>query len=502
MLSSRKGNLFQTNVKKNKLLYLIILSTLFFLTNCPDNKPDKIIEHSPGPKPAWTTGQKKQDTPDTEYYVGFAQANTKSQSRNQAIQDVMIQISRRIMVEIYSIEVSSKYHKNLIRQTLISSTKTILFDLKINQEYFEKKISQKSRVYYDYFVYCAYPTKSLVETKSKIINYLKSLANNALKSYETAMILIKKGKIIESIHNLMDSKRLIKQLSFHSFLIESKKYPEIKNNYILNGYVQRALNKIRSNLHFKKKNITHSPHIFAIYVYYKDHKNTYPIAGARVIFKIKKKIYLIKNTNETGHAQLDLSSLTNNLNRVEVKAFVTLKIQSIEFPFSPNQITYLYKSLSKVDLGVIILEEKINKKNKKILLNKSYLHNKINSLVKELRLSFRTYNILKNRERQMFYKAVNGNHSSLNNFKRLTGGKILLICHLKSIYSSSAMGRFIFYRTNIYIKVFRGNNFTEDYSENILRAKGGSINETRAVFESIQEAVKKISPGLKNYLLK
>ena len=126
-----------------KQIYTFLFIITFFLFQCGDSvKPDQVIDSSPGPKPAWTTGEKKKDTPQTEYYVGYAKSKSKSQCREKAIRDVTLQISKRIMVDVYSADISKD--SVIVSQTATITSNTIIYDLKVNQEYYQQKKSSQT----------------------------------------------------------------------------------------------------------------------------------------------------------------------------------------------------------------------------------------------------------------------------------------------------------------------------------------------------------------------
>ncbi len=484
-------------------LFYILLCT--YCSN-PSSKPDKVIEQSPGPKPAWITGQKKQDSPKTEYYVGYGSGETKTKARQQSIHDVSLQISRRIMTQVYSIDISKKEHQQIIEQTSKITTRTILFDLKIKQEYYVKKLqpANNPKVYYEYYVYTAYPTKSLTATKELVTNYLRNQANKALQAYETAMRLLEKAEVSEAAINLTDAKIYLDDLSFHQFPLTSLQYPDIKNNSILASYVDRTLIQIKSHLFISKINDKQTGRLgkymadpFVVMAYYQYEKKQIPYPGVRVQFFIDNQLAAETVTNKKGLAEFSLKEKNELEGQFEIKARVKYDIKQISMPFSPNELSFSYSVLDSIDIGMVVLEEKQDKEGQATMLAKTVMVDKIQQILTETRLSSTDYIIKTVKDKSLFYQAVNGNQSALLYFKRKLGSYTLLLCHVKSQFSSRFGKQLVFYRSSIHIQVIKGDTLETTFSESVKHIKGGAITDEKAVLKSVMEAGKKLLPKLK-----
>ncbi len=493
-----------------KLKSLILsVSLLFSLSQClePSIKKDQVIDHSPGPKPAWATGQKKKDTPQTEYYVGHGIAKSKANARNQAIRDVAVQISRRVMVEVYSIESSDQLNKRLLRRSTKITSKSILFDLKIRQEYFEQKERANRKTYFEYYIYTAYPSKSLSSTRKQIVQFLKGQAKKALKAYEAAMRQLRRGRVSEAVQNLADSKNLVTSLSFHKFALRSRRYPKIKNNFILSGYVNIAINKVQSHLFIRKLHDKQTGRQgealkpFIIQAYYYKKKKRIPISGVQITFyQRNRQLSPFKITNSRGYAESPVITGGRSHGHYSLKARASYRVKGIRFEISPQSLTFTYSLVAALDIGMIILEERINKKGKSKIIAKTDLSTKLQRILSSKRLSSQQQHIQGRREKILFYKAVSGNNTALLYFKSKTGAKSLMLCHLKTQFSSKAHKRFIFYRTTINIKLVKGKGFETTYTESVQRVKGGGISSEKAIYSSINEALDLIIPKVKNSL--
>ncbi len=480
-----------------KLKCLILsISLLFSLSQClePSVKADQVIDHSPGPKPAWTTGQKKKDTPQTEYYVGHGIAKSKTNARNQAVRDVAVQISRRVMVEIYSIESSDRLNKRLLRRSSKITSKSILFDLKIRQEYFEQKEKSNRKSYFEYYIYTAYPSKSLFKTRKQIVRFLKGQAKKGLRAYETAMKQLRRERVSEAIQNLADSKNLVESLSFHKFKLKSRRYPKIKNNFILSGYVNIAINKVQSNLFIRKLNDKQvgrqgqALKPFIIQAYYSKNKKRIPVSGVQITFyQYNRRLTPLKITDSRGYAESPVIMGNANNGRFNLQAKARYHVKGVSFEVSPKTLTFTYSLTSALDIGMIILEERVNKKGTSKILAKTDLSTQLQRVLSNKGLSSQEYHIQRSRDKTLFYKAAGGK----------TGARSLMLCHLKSQFSSKAYKKFIFYRTTIDIQLVKGKGFETIYTERVQRVKGGGISHEKAIYTSIHDALSLIIPKVR-----
>ncbi|MDH4129286.1 MAG: hypothetical protein OEV44_11055 [Spirochaetota bacterium] len=487
----------------------ILLVLLFFISFCTGStvKPDLVIEKSPGTEPAWITGQKRKDSPGIQYYVGYGISNNKSDARKKAIRSVIEQISMRVMVEVYSIDTYGKNNSQIIDQNIKITSKSILFDLRIDQEYYQKKqsSSEESKTFYEYYIYSSYPSEKFSYARSQIIDFLNYQAKKALYAYEVAMTQINTDKISEGIMNLVDSKNILESLSFHRFPLRSKLYPKIRNNFILAGYVDRSINNIQSKLFLRKLNDKQNgvegnllSKALIVQAYYKGTKKRIPISGISITFYYKGKILSEKLTNEMGYADTNIKQEKKGQGTFIITAKGKYQFRGVSFTFAPHILNFTYTILPFIDIGIVLLEEKIDSKSQSNIISKTKLLDKLVNMLFSNKLKLKEYYIKEYNEKDLFQKAFRGTHSALQYFKTITGAKTIILCHLKSQFSSKMYNKFIFYRTDIKIKVIKGNNLETSFSEGVDRIKGGSISEEKAIFNSIKDAIDLLITKVKN----
>ncbi|MDH5680068.1 MAG: LPP20 family lipoprotein [Spirochaetota bacterium] len=488
---------------KSLTAYAPLFLGLLLFTSCPDayQKPDRVIDSSPGPVPAWVTGQKKQDTPTREYYVGYGKAGSKARARENAIRDVAIQISRRIMLEVYSLDSRDESTGQLIRKTATTVTKSILYDLKITREYFQQKLAQsgKSKTYHEFYIYTSYPTTSLISTRQQIIKFLHNKAIRALKAYEAAMIQMKRGLISSTIHNLLHGKSLLKDLGFHSFSLNSKNYPDITNSQLLSGAIQRAIHDIKGNISLTKEKDGQSvtagsqlPEPLVLRAIYQSGEDEIPVQGLKVTFSDDSGLRERRETDKSGRAKLHLRAKVNHSGRVKLLATVKLSAMGQSIPLSRDSLHFSYTIIPAVDMAVVLLEELEDQDGGVSGLPATRLSGDIVKVLKNFGKKSRAYHVTSSREKELFTKAKAGDHKAIRYFKRRGGARSVMICELKTRFSSRAFGKFIFYRTTIHIKMLDGDSGKIILSERVDRVKGGGISADKAIHASVGEAIPKI----------